>query len=122
MWKITNDEVSLRLDRFLQDKYPYKSRSHIKHWIEDGIVKVNDKIVKSGYSLRLNDEVVVGEIVEKVADARPQDIPIDIVYEDDDIAIINKEQGMVVHPAVKNLTRKVRSSLNRGFQMEEHCC
>lgn len=102
MWKITNDEVGLRFDRFLQDKFPDKTRSHIKHWIEDEIALVNNKGVKAGYSLRLNDEVFVGEIIEKVADAKPQDIPINIVYEDDDIVIINKEQGMVVHPAVKN--------------------
>ena len=102
MWKITSEEVGIRLDRFLQDKYPEKTRSHIKHWIEDGVVFVNGKSVKAGYSLKLQDDIEVGEIVEKVADARPQDIPINIIYEDDDIVIINKEQGMVVHPAVKN--------------------
>lgn len=102
MWIVTNDEVGLRFDRFLQDKYPDKSRSHIKHWIEDGIALVNGRSVKAGYSLKLNDEIVVGEVIERVVDAIPQDIPINIVYEDDDIVVVNKEQGMVVHPAVKN--------------------
>ena len=102
MYKITNDDVGVRLDRYLQVKFPDKTRSHIKHLIDDEIVLVNGRGVKAGYSLKYNDEIVIGEIVEKVADAKPQDIPINIVYEDDDIVVINKAQGMVVHPAVKN--------------------
>ena len=102
MYKITNDNVGVRLDRYLQVKFPDKTRSHIKHLIDDEIVLVNGRGVKAGYSLKYNDEIVIGEIVEKVADAKPQDIPINIVYEDDDIVLINKAQGMVVHPAVKN--------------------
>jgi 23S rRNA pseudouridine1911/1915/1917 synthase len=74
----------------------------VVHVVDDEIVLVNGKSVKAGYSLKLSDEIVIGEIIEKVADAKPQDIPINIVYEDDDIVIVNKEQGMVVHPAVKN--------------------
>jgi len=100
-WIISSESVGNRLDIFLLSQYPDKSRSHIKHWIEDNVT-VNDKIVKAGYSLKLNDKVVLGEIVEKVLTSEPQDIPIDIIYQDDDIAIINKEQGMVVHPAVGN--------------------
>lgn len=102
MLKITNENIGLRLDKFLQDVYPDKTRSHIKHWIDDGVVLVNNGKVKAGYSLKLNDEVFVGEVIEKIADAGPQDIPIDIIYEDNDLVIVNKEQGMVVHPAIKN--------------------
>ena len=93
MLKITSEEVGLRLDRYLLELYKGKTRSHIKHWIEDGVVVVNGEVVKAGYSLKLNDEICVGEIIEKVADATPQDIPIDIVYEDDDFVIVNKEQA-----------------------------
>ncbi len=99
---IINDEVGTRLDIFLLDKYPDKTRSHIKHWIEDGVALVNEKSVKAGYGLKCGDVVTVGDITEKVATNAPQDIPIDIVYEDNDLAVINKPQGMVVHPAVKN--------------------
>ena len=63
---------------------------------------VNGKVVKAGYILKLNDQVEQKEIVEKVLSSKPQDIPIDIVYEDSDIAVINKPQGMVVHPAISN--------------------
>lgn len=101
-WKITKDNVGRRLDMFLQNEFQDKTRSHIKHWIENADVLVNGKTVKAGYSLRENDIINLGEIEEKVLSAKPQDIPIDIVYEDEDLAVINKPQGMVVHPAINN--------------------
>lgn len=101
-WIVTNEDKNVRLDIFLQNLNPEKSRSHIKHWIENGDVKVNDKVVKAGYSLKENDVVTLGRIEEKVLSAKPQNIDIDIVYEDKDLAVINKPQGMVVHPAINN--------------------
>lgn len=101
-WKITKDNVGDRLDIFLQNEFKDKTRSHIKHWIENSDVLVNGKTVKAGYSLRENDTIHLGEIEEKVLSAKPQDIPINIVYEDEDLAVINKPQGMVVHPAINN--------------------
>lgn len=101
-WTINSEDVAKRLDVFLCEKHSDKTRSHIKHWIADGVAKVNDKAVKAGYSLRLCDIVTLEEIIEKTLDAVAEDIPIDIVYEDEDIAVINKPQGMVVHPAIKN--------------------
>lgn len=101
-WKITKDNVGRRLDIFLQNEFQDKTRSHIKHWIDNADVLVNGKTVKAGYSLRENDIINLGEIEEKVLSAKPQDIPIDIMYEDEDLAVINKPQGMVVHPAINN--------------------
>ena len=89
-WIISDEDKGKRLDVFLLDKNESKTRSHIKHWIEDGVVLVNNKNVKAGYSLKVKDEVYLGEVEEKMPNAEPQDIPIDIVYEDDDLAIINK--------------------------------
>lgn len=99
---INSQDVGARLDKFLLEKYPEKTRSHIKHWIEDGVVLVNGKSVKAGYVIKQSDSVEVGEMEEKTLSSEPQDIPIEIVYEDEDLAIINKPQGMVVHPAVGN--------------------
>ena len=110
-WIVTEEDKSCRLDVYLLNKYPDKSRSHIKHWIEDGVVTINDKCVKAGYSLRVGDRLFVGQVEEKVASAVAQDIPIDIMYEDDDMAIINKGQGMVVHPAVKNYDNTLVNAL-----------
>ena len=109
--KINNEDVGSRLDKFLLSNFPDKTRSHIKHWIEDGIVSVNDNKVKAGYIIKVNDIIEVGEVVEKVLSSEPQDIPIDIVYEDKDIAVINKPQGMVVHPAVKNFDNTLVNAL-----------
>jgi len=108
---INKDELGIRLDRLLQIKYPEKTRSHIKKWIEEGVVKVNESIVKAGYIIKDKDIVEVGEIVERVLSSEAQDIPIDIVYEDSDLAIINKPQGMVVHPAVKNYDNTLVNAL-----------
>ena len=109
--KINHEDVGSRLDKFLLSNFPEKTRSHIKHWIEDGIVFVNNNKVKAGYIIKVNDIIEVGEVVEKVLSSEPQDIPIDIVYEDKDIAVINKPQGMVVHPAVKNFDNTLVNAL-----------
>lgn len=88
-----------RLDRFLQKNLPGVSRSHVKTIIEEGGATVNGKVEKAGASLKENDKVVFNLPSPKNLSLEPENIPIDIVYEDDDIAVINKPQGMVVHPA-----------------------
>lgn len=110
-WIIENDSVGMRLDIFLLTKFVDKSRSSIKHLIDDSTILINGKNVKAGYILRINDVVDVGEIQEKVLSSQPQDLPIDVVYEDDDLAVINKKQGMVVHPAVKNYDNTLVNAL-----------
>ena len=74
-WSIDNLDNKKRLDIFLLEKNPDKTRSHIKKWIEDGIALVNGKEVKAGYSLKVGDIVSLGEVVEQVVSAKPQDIP-----------------------------------------------
>lgn len=108
---ISSEDVGLRLDKYLLTKYPDKTRSHIKHWIDDGVVLVNGKSVKAGYILKGQDDIEMGEVEEKVLSSKPQDIPVDIVYEDSDLAVINKPQGMVVHPAVKNYDNTLVNAL-----------
>lgn len=108
---INNEDIGLRLDKYLLKIYPEKTRSHIKHWIEDGVVLVNNKVVKAGYEIKASDDIQMGEIVEKVLSNQPQDIPIDIIYEDNDLAVINKPQGMVVHPAIGNYDKTLVNAL-----------
>lgn len=92
-----------RLDVFLQQNLKQYSRSHIKKMIDGGLVKVNDKIVtKSGYKVGESDEIEYADLPTKKLDTSPEDIDIDIVYEDDDLVVINKPQGLVVHPACGN--------------------
>ena len=99
---VTNEYAGLRLDVFLTKMNPELTRSHFKGEIENGNVLVNNKNVKSGFVLKENDNVFIKYSPPKTMDLTPENIKLDIVYEDDDLLVINKPQGMVVHPAVGN--------------------
>ena len=88
-----------RLDAYLANKISEKSRSYFQKAIEEGNVLVNDKKVKSSYKIRVNDEISYKFLEEKPLEIIESDIPLDIVYEDDAILVINKARGMVVHPS-----------------------
>lgn len=98
------EEVNIgkRLDLFLDEKLIDKSRSYIQKLIENGNVKVNDKLKKSNYKTRNKDiiSVIIPDPVE--LEVKAENIPLDIIYEDSDVIVINKPQGMVVHPAAGN--------------------
>lgn len=104
-------DVSKRLDVYLSEQLKDITRSYIKTLIDDTKVLVNGKTVKSGYKLKNGDSIDI-EIVEKEADnIVAEDIPLNIIYEDEDIIIVNKEKGMVVHPANGNYTGTMVNSL-----------
>lgn len=93
----------LRIDKYLLLKIANSSRSKIQTGIEAGSVKVNDQLVKSNYKVKPFDEISVSfSTPPRDTEVIPENIPINIVYEDDDLMIINKEPGMVVHPAHGN--------------------
>lgn len=75
------------------------SRSYITKLIEEGKILLNGKQEKPSLKVKENDEITIEELVDQKSDIKEEDIPLDVVYEDDDILIINKPQGMVVHPA-----------------------
>lgn len=93
------DYVGVRIDKCLSEILTDYSRAYIQKLMEDGNISVNSKTVKSNYKLKLGDnvEVIVPEPEE--LEILPENIPLDIIYEDNDILIINKPKGMVVHPA-----------------------
>ena len=94
------DDKGARLDVFLADKLPDISRSRIKGCIEMGMVKVRgEQVSKAGYPLKEGDlvEIAVADAVE--LSVEPENLPLNIVYQDSDFAVINKAQGMVTHPA-----------------------
>ena len=97
---VDNDEkVNIRLDSFLADNFDY-SRSYLAGLIEEGYVFVNGvKVVKASYKTKLNDKISFTLKPEEVLSVEPENIPINILYEDEDILIIDKERGMVVHPS-----------------------
>lgn len=100
--KITNEEAGKRIDHFLAETTEF-SRSKITKLIKDGQILVNGSKTKTGYSLRNEDEIVIN-YVEEAQEALPEDLNLDIVYEDEDVIIVNKPNGMVVHPAAGNYT------------------
>ena len=91
--------AGFRVDKALATLMPDFSRSHIAKLIEDEHVLVNSSVCKASLKLKENDEIVVEDVESKPLEITKEDIPLDIVYEDEDILIINKPQGMVVHPA-----------------------
>lgn len=88
-----------RLDKFLSTYFSELSRSHIAKLIDDENCLVNKKVIKSSYKLKTGDVIEINIPEAKELEIEKEDIPLDIVYEDSDILIINKPQGMVVHPA-----------------------
>ena len=97
--QVENEFDNCRLDRFLTEKFKDMSRSFIQKQIKDGLVKVNGKAVKSSYKLQSGDNVQMSICEPKDIAIVPENIPLDIIYEDSDIILINKPKQMVVHPA-----------------------
>ena len=103
-----------RLDVYLMNELDI-SRSKVEKLIKDGNVLVNGKTVKPSYSVKKGDSIEY-EIVEEDMDVEPENIPLDIVYEDDDVIVINKANGMVVHPAPGNYHGTLVNALMYHFK------
>ena len=110
-FKIDNENIGKRLDIFVSENIEDITRSYIKNLIENGDILVNGEKKKSGYLLKNNDSILVNIPEDKEANILPEEIPLDIIYEDDDIIIVNKQKGMVVHPANGNYTGTMVNSL-----------
>ena len=113
---VDKDNVSKRLDIYLSENIEDVTRSYIKTLIDDSKILVNNKKEKSGYKLKLNDIIDVTLEEKKSENIVAQDIPLEILYEDDDIIIVNKPKGMVVHPANGNYTGTMVNSLMYSHQ------
>ena len=120
MEKLIAEEDNVRLDAYISKKYDDISRTMVQRLIEEGNVLVNEKKEKPSYKIQLNDNIEINMPAPKEVDIKPQDISIDIVYEDDDIVVVNKPKGLVVHPAngnpdgtlVNAIMAKCKSSLS----------
>lgn len=96
---ITEQQVNTRIDKFLSETVEGVSRSYIQKLLSEGNILVNQNVVKANYKLRENDKVQIFIPEPEELNIVAENIPLDIVYEDEDILIINKPKGMVVHPA-----------------------
>ncbi|WP_207694946.1 RluA family pseudouridine synthase [Enterococcus sp. DIV0212c] len=88
-----------RIDKVLSDLLKDHSRSQIQQWLKDENVTVNGEVTRSNYKVKENDEINITIPEPEELDVQAENIPIEIVYEDDDVLVINKPQGMVVHPS-----------------------
>ena len=111
-------DAGRRLDAFLSEKIENRSRSRLQKLIDDGDATVNQKPVKSSYKLRDGDEIEV-ELMEIAAENfEPENIPIEIIYEDEFLAVINKSAGMVVHPGAGVSGGTLANAIAYHFKLE----
>ncbi len=96
-WIVPPDRVGVRLDQFMLSIAPNQSRSQVQSWIRKGLVRVNGGQVKTGFPLRAGDEISLQPPESQPAAPFPENIPIKVIYEDDDLAVVDKPSGMVCH-------------------------
>mgnify|MGYP002526120902 FL=1 len=111
------EEISIRIDSYLAEKLSI-SRSKVQKLIKEDKVLVNGKKVNANYQVKLNDEIEVNDELNYEINIEPENIPLDIVYEDDDLLVINKKSGMVVHPAPGHYTKTLVNALLYHFNIE----
>ncbi len=109
--KLISDSADARIDAWVTSQVENLSRSYVQKLIEQGNIQVNGSKVKTNYKLRAGDEVQVTVPEAQKLDVRPEKIDLDILYEDNDIIVVNKPKGMVVHPAAGNYTGTLVNAL-----------
>ncbi len=100
---VEQSEEKNRLDSYIASKDLELSRSMIKKLLEDGKITVNGEITKASYKVQLNDKIEIDIEKPKEVKLEAQEIPLDVIYEDNDILVVNKQKGLVVHPGNGNL-------------------
>ena len=100
--KINEDAAGKRIDGYIASVNKDLSRSTVQRLIEEESITVNNRKTKDSYKLKLNDEIEITVPEAKEIDIKAEDIPLEILYEDNDIIVVNKPKGMVVHPANGN--------------------
>jgi 23S rRNA pseudouridine1911/1915/1917 synthase len=109
---VDKGQTLLRIDKFLMNRIENASRNRVQNAIEAGNVLVNDKQIKASYKIKPEDVIsVVFPHPPRDTEVYPEDIPLDIVYEDNDLLIVNKEAGIVVHPGYNNYTGTLVNAL-----------
>ena len=109
--KANKELANLRLDKALTILLEGVSRSKIQSHLENGLILVNGKQEKSSYKITENDVITIEDFPSEVSDLNAEDIPLDIVYEDDDVMVINKPKGLVVHPGAGNEEHTLANAL-----------
>lgn len=114
---VDKNQALLRIDKFLMARLPNVTRSKIQNGITAGFIQVNDAAVKANYKIRPADVIVISlPTPPRDNEVLPENIPLDIIYEDDHLLIVNKAAGMVVHPAYQNWSGTLVNALTYHFQ------
>ncbi|WP_078391560.1 RluA family pseudouridine synthase [Shouchella patagoniensis] len=98
-WVITEENHNARIDKLVVDLHGQASRTHVQRWIQDGAVQVNGSQIKANHKVQTGDRIELIEPEPEEVNIEPEEIPLDVVYEDEDVIVVNKPKGMVVHPA-----------------------
>jgi len=114
--KLISEESDLRIDAYISSKLDNLSRSAVQKLIGDNNITVNNKAINKNYKIKINDEIKVIMPPPQVLDVKAEDIELDIVYEDSDVAVINKPQGMVVHPAAGHYSGTLVNALMNNVE------
>ena len=109
--KVDENLENIRLDKALTAILSDVSRSKIQAHLDNGLVTVNGKKEKASYRLSIGDEIVVEDFPKESLDLEAEEIPLDIIYEDDDLMVINKPKGLVVHPGAGNTSGTLANGL-----------
>jgi 23S rRNA pseudouridine1911/1915/1917 synthase len=96
-WIVPPSAARSRLDHFLAGQISGESRSQIQNWIRKGYIQINGKTAKTGYLLKINDRIELKSPQPQSDEPRPENIPLELLYEDSDLAVINKPSGLVCH-------------------------
>ncbi|HEY0322220.1 MAG TPA: RluA family pseudouridine synthase [Pyrinomonadaceae bacterium] len=115
-FRVADEDAGARLDAYLAARIEGWSRARLQRLIEDGDALVGGRVVKSSYKLRAADEIEVELTPPPSATFTPENIPVEIVYEDDDLLVVNKPAGLVVHPAAGVPTGTLANALAFHFQ------
>lgn len=110
-WTITEEYKNERIDKFISMVNEEWSRTQVQNWIKEGHIKVNNGSVKSNYKLQEGDELILTIPELEELSIEPENIPLDVVYEDEDVIVVNKPRGMVVHPAPGHYTGTLVNAL-----------
>ncbi len=109
--KANKDLENIRLDKALTYLLEDASRSKIQTHLDSGLILVNGKVEKASYKLSEGDVITVKDFPNESSDLNPEDIPLDIIYEDDDLIVVNKPKGLVVHPGAGNKEHTLANAL-----------
>ncbi|WP_407968837.1 RluA family pseudouridine synthase [Bacillus altitudinis] len=101
---VSEEQTSERLDKFLSTTEPEWSRTQVQQWVKDGLIEVNGKQVKANYKVQAGDQIKVEIPDPEALDVEAESMDLDIYYEDEDVLVVNKPRGMVVHPAPGHVT------------------